>query len=45
MIRAVIDTNVLVSGFLSPRGSEALVVLAVHHGLIRPCISAAIMEE
>lgn len=45
MIRAVIDTNVLVSGLLSPARNEALIVLAVHHGLVRPCVSAAVMEE
>lgn len=45
MIRAVIDTNVVVSGLLSPAGNEALIILAVHQGLVRPCISAAIIEE
>ena len=45
MIRAVIDTNVLVSGLLSSRGNEALIILAVHQGLVRPCISAAILKE
>ena len=45
MIRAVIDTNVLVSGLLSPRGNEALILLAVHQGFVRPCISAEMLEE
>lgn len=45
MIRAVIDTNVVVSGLLTPHGSEALIILAVHQGLVRPCVSAAILEE
>lgn len=45
MIRAVIDTNVLVSGLLSPRGNEALILLAVHHGLVRPSVSEAILQE
>lgn len=45
MIRVVIDTNVLVSGLLSPRGNEALIILAVHQGLVGPCISPAILEE
>jgi putative PIN family toxin of toxin-antitoxin system len=45
VIRAVIDTNVLVSGLLSPSGNEALIVLAIHHGLIRPCFSEEILEE
>jgi hypothetical protein len=37
VIRAVIHTNVLVSGLLSPAGNEALVLLAIHQGLVRPC--------
>lgn len=45
MIRAVIDTNVVVSGLLSPAGNEALIILAVARGLMRPCITAAIVEE
>ena len=45
MIRAVIDTNVLVSGLLRSSGNEALIILAVHQGLIRPCLSAAIIDE
>ena len=45
MIRAVIDTNVLVSGLLSPAGNEALIVLAVRQGLIRPCVSEAVLAE
>ncbi len=45
MIRAVIDTNVLVSGLLSPAGNEALIVLALHRGLVRPCVSAEVMQE
>ncbi len=45
MIRAVIDTNVLVSGLLSPAGNEALIILVIYQGLVRPCVSAAVMEE
>ena len=45
MIRAVIDTNVLVSGLLSPAGNEALILLAIHRGLVRPCVSAEMMQE
>jgi putative PIN family toxin of toxin-antitoxin system len=45
VIRAVIDTNVLVSGLLSPAGNEALIVLAMHQGLITPCLSEAIIAE
>lgn len=45
MIRAVIDTNVVVSGLLSPVGNEALILLAVHQGLVRPCFSEEILGE
>ena len=45
MIRAVIDTNVLVSGLLSPAGKEALILLAIHQGLVHPCFSEEILEE
>jgi uncharacterized protein len=45
VIRAVIDTNVLVSGLLSASGNEALIILAVHQGLVRPCLSGAIIAE
>ena len=45
MIRAVIDTNVVVSGLLSPGGNEALILLAIHQGLVRPCFSKEILEE
>ena len=45
MIRAVIDTNVLVSGLLSPAGNETLILLAIHQGLVHPCFSEGILEE
>lgn len=45
MIRAIIDTNVLVSGLLSHAGNEALVLLAVHQGHVHPCFSDAILDE
>lgn len=45
MIRAVVDTNVLVSGLLSPAGKEALILRAIHQGLVRACCSAAILKE
>jgi len=41
VIRAVIDTNVLVSGLLSPTGNEALILLAIHQGLVHPCRARA----
>jgi putative PIN family toxin of toxin-antitoxin system len=45
VIRAVIDTNVLVSGLLSPAGNEALILLAIHQALVRPCFSEDILKE
>jgi putative PIN family toxin of toxin-antitoxin system len=45
VIRAVIDTNVLVSAMISPSGNEALLLLAVKQGLMRPCFSPAVLEE
>jgi putative PIN family toxin of toxin-antitoxin system len=45
VIRAVIDTNVLVSALISPRGNEALILLAVRQGLIKPYFSAEILQE
>ena len=45
MIRAVIDTNIIAFGLLSPSGNESLVLLAAHHGLMRPCLSEAILAE
>ena len=45
MIRAVIDTNVLVCGLLSPAGQEALILLAIYQGLVHPCFSKEILEE
>lgn len=45
MIRAVIDTNVVVSGLLSPAGNEALILLAIHQGLVQPYFSEEILEE
>ena len=45
MIKAVIDTNVLVSGLLSPTGNEALIILSVQHGFLHPCLSHSILQE
>ena len=45
MIRAVIDTNVLVSGLLTPAGNEAMILLAIHQGLVHPCFSEETLEE
>jgi putative PIN family toxin of toxin-antitoxin system len=46
VIRAVIDINVLVSGLLTPAGNEALILLAIHQGLVHPCcFSEEILKE
>jgi uncharacterized protein len=45
VIRAVIDTNVFVSGLLTPHGNEALIILAVHQGFLRPCHSTEMLTE
>ena len=45
MIRVVVDTNVLVSALISPRGNEALLVLAINDGLVRTCYSSEILDE
>jgi putative PIN family toxin of toxin-antitoxin system len=45
LIRAVIDTNVLVSALISPTGNEALILLAIHQGLVRLCFSEEILTE
>jgi putative PIN family toxin of toxin-antitoxin system len=45
VIRAVVDTNVVVSGLLSPAGNEALILLAIHQGLVHPCFSEEILDE
>ena len=33
------------SGLLSPAGNEALILLAIHQGLVHPCFSEEILEE
>jgi predicted nucleic acid-binding protein len=33
------DTNVMVTGLLSPTGNEALILLAIYQGLVHPCFS------
>jgi putative PIN family toxin of toxin-antitoxin system len=45
VIRAVIDTNVLVSALISPSGNESLLLLAVQQGFVRPCFSPAMLKE
>jgi len=41
----VIDTNVLVSGLLSPADNDALIDLTIHRGIVQPCVSAEVMRE
>jgi putative PIN family toxin of toxin-antitoxin system len=45
VIRAVIDTNVLVSALIAPAGNEALTVLAIRQNWVKPYYSAEILEE
>jgi putative PIN family toxin of toxin-antitoxin system len=45
VIRAVIDTNVLVSGMIAPSGNEALLLLAINQELVSPCFSDEILQE
>lgn len=45
MIRVVVDTNVLVSAMISSDGNEALLMLAINHGLVIPCFCADILRE
>ena len=45
MIRAVVDTNVLVSALIAPTGNEALILLAIRQGLVKPSFSEEILAE
>jgi uncharacterized protein len=45
VIRAVIDTNALVSAMIAPSGNEALLLLAINQNLVSPCFSAEILDE
>jgi uncharacterized protein len=45
VIRAVIDTNVLVSAMIAPSGNEALLLLAINQNLVSPCFSVEILDE
>jgi uncharacterized protein len=45
VIRAVVDTNAFVSALISPSGNEALILLAIRHGLVMPYFSAEILQE
>jgi predicted nucleic acid-binding protein len=43
VIRAVIDTNVLVSAMISSAGNEALLIMAINQGLVTPYFSPEIL--
>ena len=45
MIRIVLDTNVVVSAMLSRQGNEAMVLRMVRSGVLRACVSLAVLEE
>ena len=45
MIRVVIDTNVLVSGVLTPRGHEAAVLDLIADGVLTWSLSEPILQE
>ena len=45
MIRAVLDTNIIVSALLTPSGMEALVFLLVLRGDLELFVSAAVLAE
>jgi predicted nucleic acid-binding protein len=45
LIRAVIDTNVLVSAMISSSGNEALVVMALNQELRTACFSPEILKD
>jgi putative PIN family toxin of toxin-antitoxin system len=45
MIRVVIDTNVVISAALKPKGIEAALVAAALGGLLEWCASSEILDE
>jgi uncharacterized protein len=45
VIRAVIDTRVLVSAVIAPSGNEALLLLAINQNLVSPCFSVELLDE
>ena len=44
-MKAVVDTNVWVSAFLTPQGTAAQVLVATYSGRLMPLFSTAIMDE
>ena len=45
MLRAVLDTNVVVSAHLKPGGREAQIFLLALAGMFQMCVSEPLMEE
>ena len=45
MIRAVIDTNVLLSAMISSAGNESLLIMAINQGLVTPYFSLEILQD
>ncbi len=44
-MKVVLDTNVLVSGFLSPKGPPGDILRLLETGFLVPCLSDAILAE
>jgi predicted nucleic acid-binding protein len=44
-VRAIVDTNVLVSGLLSKSGAPRTIIDAIVSGRITPAFSAATLDE
>ena len=45
MIRVVVDTNILVSALLQPKGLPAAVLILALSGQVELCISEAVLDE
>ena len=45
MIRVVLDTNILVSAYLRPKGTPAAILAAAMTGQFQMCISEAVLAE
>ena len=44
-MRVVLDTNVIVSALIAPRGQEALVFVLALRGQFEMCVSPAVLAE
>ena len=45
MLRVVIDTNIVVSGMMSPKGNPAKIIDMVTNKKLRVCYNSAILAE